>query len=206
MCHVMSRLLLYGCSRVVLYLYIVSEAEVSSECSKCSKGLHLSLFIILMISSISIPKSWVWEPFLSLAPLPVGRQKELRIYCDPMWQILFWPAPWFILAWAWLGDEIYVLWGATASRAGESWVTQNSSLFPSTQHQNGGTRNWPFSAFSITQWNPPIGFKFSLWPWKMAQRIQIPSITDRSTLVWGVLYKAMQQGVPLLPHDICQKV
>lgn len=52
MCHVKNRLLLYGCSRVVLYLYIVSEAEDSPECSKCSKGLHLSLLIILMMSLV----------------------------------------------------------------------------------------------------------------------------------------------------------
>lgn len=73
MCHVMNRLLLYGCSRVVLYLYIASEAEDSSECSKCSIGLHLSLFIILLISSVSVPKSWVWEPFLSFASPTCGK-------------------------------------------------------------------------------------------------------------------------------------
>lgn len=77
MCHVMNRRLLYGCSRVVLYLYIVSEAEDSSECSKCSKDLHLSLFIILMISSLSIPKTSEHQsgggPSYLLTPLPVGR-------------------------------------------------------------------------------------------------------------------------------------
>lgn len=131
-------------------------------------------------------------PSHPLPPLPVGRQKGLRIYFHPMWQIHLWPAPWFILAWAWLGDEIHILWGATASRGGESWLPQNSSLSPSTQLQNGGARIWPFPAFWITQWNPPIGFKFPPWAWKGAQMIQIPLITDRSTLAWGAVYKAMQ--------------
>lgn len=164
MCHVMNRLL-YGCSGVVLYLYIGFEAEDSTECSKCSKSFHLSVSIILMISSVSIPKSWVWGPFLSLASPTCGKIEGLRINCSPKWQVCCWSVPWFILASAWLGDEIYVL--GEASRAGESWVPQNFSL-ATTQLQNGETGNRPFPAFLITRRNPQQGlnshFDHEKWP------------------------------------------